>query len=162
MAVQVGLCANNVDDKVGRTIPFQFCHTSAVSPVSGYIYTSGALTLQPATYVFESSSIRYIVQEQCSVSSTIVHWRLRSSSQHHIQRTDSSDDGYCAHHTTKALLASGVPELQPDLDSVYTHFLCNKERAGCGCCVLRIKFVLGISVQQAGFTNTCSKHGQGS
>jgi len=56
-------------------------------------------------------------------------------------------------HATKALLSSGVPKLETNLDAVYGNFFRDEECTCCGCGVLWIKLVLCVSLQEAGLAN---------
>ena len=50
------------------------------------------------------------------------------------------------HHTTEALLASSVPELETNLDAVHGNLLCYKKSTGSRCGVLGVVFVLSVSL----------------
>jgi hypothetical protein len=65
-----------------------------------------------------------------------------------LRLTDASTN-----HTTEALLASSVPELETDLDTIHGNFLCYKKSTGSGCGVLGVVFVLSVSLQEAGLAH---------
>ena len=58
-----------------------------------------------------------------------------------LRLTDTSTN-----HATEALLASSVPELETNLDTIHGNFLCDEKSTGSGCGVLGVVFVLRISL----------------
>ncbi len=66
---------------------------------------------------------------------------MSATDERKLRLTDKSTN-----HTTEALLASSVPELETNLDTIQGNFLCHEKSTGSGCGVLRVEFVLSVSL----------------
>ena len=108
------------------------------------------LTIKPSPNVLERDLVGDIVQQECGVCASVIHGclymvmqkgRVSAIDEHKLRLTDTSTN-----HTTEALLASSVPELETNLDAVHGNFLCYKKSTGSGCGVLGVEFVLSVSL----------------
>ena len=109
------------------------------------------LTIEPSPDVLERDLVGDIVQQKCGVCATVIHrclymamqrkGRVSAIDERKLRLTDTSTN-----HTTEALLASSVPELETNLDAIHGNFLCYKKSTSGGRGVLGIEFVLRVSL----------------
>jgi hypothetical protein len=69
-------------------------------------------------------------------------------------------EGVATYHTPKPFLSCRVPQLQSHFDTVDLDFLRNKESTACRGRILRVKLILGISLQQTRFSNSFTVYEQ--
>lgn len=59
------------------------------------------------------------------------------------------------HHASEPLLSSSVPQLQANLEAVHIDLLRYEEGAARRSCVLGVKLVLGVAIEETGLSDAC-------